>query len=113
VADTEAICKMVGDGIYIGRIWYTYPVNGLRAGDFTSTVVADSYVIKNGKLAEPIKANTLRINENVMNVLNNVFAVTKEGKPVIVWAADEMVYAPEIAVKNVHIDAIAEYMEDV
>jgi len=113
VEDTDAICKMVGNGIYIGRIWYTYPVNGLRAGDFTSTIVADSYVIKNGALAEPIKANTLRINENILNVLNNVTAVTKEGKPVIVWAADEIVYAPEIAVEKVHIDAIAEYMEDV
>jgi PmbA protein len=113
VPDTETICKHVGNGIYIGRIWYTYPVNGLRAGDFTSTIVADSYVIKDGKLAQPIKANTLRINENILNVLNNVTAVTKTGQPVIVWAADEIVYAPEIAVEKVHIDAIAEYMEDV
>ena len=22
---------MVGDGLYIGRIWYTYPVNGIGA----------------------------------------------------------------------------------
>jgi PmbA protein len=111
ISDTEAICKMVGDGVYIGRLWYTYPVNGLRAGDFTGTAVADSYVIKNGKLAEPLRPNTLRINENLLNVLNNVIGVTKEGKPVLVWAADEIVYAPEIAVKNVHLDAIAEYME--
>jgi predicted Zn-dependent protease len=111
VGDTEALCRMVGDGVYIGRLWYTYPVNGLRAGDFTGTAVADSYVIKNGKLAEPLRPNTLRINENLLNVLNNVIGVTKEGKPVLVWAADEIVYAPEIAVENVHLDAIAEYME--
>jgi predicted Zn-dependent protease len=111
VPDTEAMCHLVGDGIYIGRIWYTYPVNGLRAGDFTGTVVADSYVIRDGKLAEPVKPNTLRINENVMNVLANVTGVSREGKPVLVWAADEIVYAPEVAVENVHIDAIAEYME--
>ena len=65
IESTEAMCRLVGNGIYIGRIWYTYPVNGLRAGDFTGTVVADSYVIKDGKLAEPVKPNTLRINENV------------------------------------------------
>lgn len=110
---TEAICKLVGNGVYIGRLWYTYPVNGTRAADFTGTVVADSYVIKNGKLAEPIRPNTLRINENLLNVMNNVIGVTKEGKPVLVWAADEIVYAPEIAVQNVHLDAIAEYMETV
>jgi predicted Zn-dependent protease len=112
VKDTEAICKLVGNGVYIGRLWYTYPVNGLRAADFTGTIVADSFVIKDGKLDKPLRPNTMRINENVMNVLGNVIGVTKEGKPVLVWAADEIVYAPEIAVKNVHLDAIAEYMED-
>ena len=54
IESTEAICQLVGNGIYIGRLWYTYPVNGMRAGDFTGTVVADSYVIKDGKLAEPV-----------------------------------------------------------
>jgi PmbA protein len=111
VESTEQMCRFVKDGLYIGRIWYTYPVNGLRAGDFTGTVVADSYVIKDGKLAEPIKPNTLRINDNILNVLMNVTAVSKEGKPTLVWAADEIVYAPEIAVSKVHVDAIAEYME--
>jgi PmbA protein len=111
VESTEQMCQFVRDGLYIGRIWYTYPVNGLRAGDFTGTVVADSYVIKDGKLAQPIKPNTLRINDNILNVLMNVTAVSKEGKPTLVWAADEIVYAPEIAVSKVHVDAIAEYMD--
>ncbi len=111
VESTEAMCRLVGEGIYIGRIWYTYPVNGLRAGDFTGTVVADSYVIRDGKLAEPIKPNTLRINENIHRALNGVIGVSKEGKPTLVWAADEIVYAPEIAVEKVRLDAIAEYME--
>jgi hypothetical protein len=113
IESTEKICRLVGDGLYIGRIWYTYPVNGLRAGDFTGTVVADSYLIKDGKLAEPIKANTLRINENIHRFLNGVIGVTKEGKPTLVWAADEIVYAPEIAVENVRIDAIGEYMDTI
>ncbi len=111
VESTEAMCRLVGDGVYIGRIWYTYPVNGLRAGDFTGTVVADSYVIRDGKLAEPVKPNTLRINENIRDVLNGVIGVSREGKPTLVWAADEIVYAPEVAVEKVRLDAIGEYME--
>jgi predicted Zn-dependent protease len=111
VESTESMCRLVGDGIYIGRIWYTYPVNGLRAGDFTGTVVGDSYVIRDGKLAEPIKPNTLRMNENIRNVLNGVIGVSKAGKPTLVWAADEIVYAPEMAVEKVRLDAIGEYME--
>ncbi len=113
VSSTEAMARLVGDGLYIGRIWYTYPVNGLRAGDFTGTVVGDSYVIRDGKLAEPIKPNTLRINENVRNWLNGVIGVSKEGKPTLVWAADEIVYAPEVAVEKVRVEAIAEYMETI
>jgi len=113
ISSTEDICRLVGDGLYIGRIWYTYPVNGLRAGDFTGTVVADSYMIRDGKLAEPIRANSIRINENIHNVLNGVIGVSKEGKPVLVWAADEIVYAPEIAVEKVHVDAIGVYMETI
>src|SRR2546425_1901959 len=31
----EELLRRVGTGLYIGRIWYTYPINGLRAGDFT------------------------------------------------------------------------------
>jgi len=49
----------------------------------------------------------------VHNFLNGVIGVAKEGKPTLVWAADEIVYAPEIAVEKVHIDAIAEYMETI
>ena len=113
VESTEKLARLVGDGLYIGRIWYTYPVNGLRAGDFTGTVVADSYVIRDGRIAEPVKPNTLRINDNIRNVLGGVLGVSKEGKPTLVWAADEVVYAPEIAVEKVHVDAIAEYMETV
>ncbi len=112
VDTTDEMCRLVKDGLYIGRIWYTYPVNGLRAGDFTGTIVADSYVIKDGRLAEPIKPNTLRLNDNILNVLNSVIGVSKTGKPTLVWAADEIVYAPEIAVEKLHIDAIADYMDN-
>jgi len=108
----EALLQQVGDGLYIGRIWYTYPINGLRAGDFTCTVVADSYVIRDGRIAAPLKPNTIRINDNVATFLNNVVGVTKDAKGTIVWAADEVVYAPEIAVWGVRVDAIAESQEE-
>jgi PmbA protein len=102
------LLRQVGEGLYIGRIWYTYPINGLRAGDFTCTVVADSYVIRDGRLVAPLKPNTVRINDNIATVLTNVVGVTKDAKGTIVWAADEVVYAPEIAVSGIRIDAIAE-----
>ena len=108
----DELLRRVGDGLYIGRIWYTYPINGLRAGDFTCTVVADSYRIRDGRLAEPLRPNTLRIDENLTRVLNDVVAVTKDVKGTIVWAADEVAYVPEIAVRGVHVREIASFMED-
>jgi PmbA protein len=108
----DELVRRVGDGLYIGRIWYTYPINGLRAGDFTCTVTADSYIIRDGRIAEPIKPNTIRINDNIATFLNNVVGITKDAKGTIVWATDQATYAPEIAIADVRIDAIAGFMED-
>jgi PmbA protein len=108
----DELLRRVGDGLYVGRIWYTYPINGLAAGDFTCTVVADSYIIRDGRLAAPLRPNTLRINDNIATFLNNVVGMTRTVKGTIVWAADEVVYAPEIAVTDVRVDEIAGFMED-
>ena len=101
----------VRDGLYIGRIWYTYPINGLRAGDFTCTVVGDSYVIRDGRLAEPLRPNTVRINDNIGRILNSVVGVTRDLKGTSVWAADEVAYVPEVAVGGVRVQEIAGFME--
>jgi hypothetical protein len=107
----EDLIRTVRDGLYVGRIWYTYPINGLRAGDFTCTVVGDSFIIRDGRLAAPLKANTVRINDNITRLLASVTGVTEDAKGTVVWAADEVVYTPEIAVTGVHIDAIATFMD--
>jgi PmbA protein len=107
----EDLLRDVGDGLYLGRIWYTYPVNGLRAGDFTCTVVGDSYIIRDGRLAEPIKANSIRLNDSIHNVLRGVIGVGREKRPTLVWAADEIVYAPDVAVAKVRVEEIAGYTE--
>ena len=107
----EELIREVKDGLYIGRIWYTYPINGLRAGDFTCTVVGDSFVIRDGRIAAPIRANAIRINDNITRLLQSVVGITKDVKGTKVWAADEVVYAPELAVSGVHVDEIAGFME--
>jgi hypothetical protein len=106
------LIRGVEHGLYVGRIWYTYPINGLRAGDFTCTVIGDSYVIRGGRLAVPVKANTLRINDNIARVLGSIVGIAKDAKGTIVWAADEVTYTPEIACDGVHVEAIAGYMEE-
>jgi PmbA protein len=107
----DELIRRVKNGLYVGRIWYTYPINGLRAGDFTCTVVGDSYRIRDGRIAAPLRANTIRINDNITTVLQNVTGVSPDVRGTIVWAADEVVYAPEIAVSGVRIDAIAGFVD--
>ena len=109
----DDLLRLVGDGIYIGRIWYTYPVNGIAAGDFSGTVVGDSYLIKDGRLASPIKPNTLRLNDNIKSVLNNILGISTQRSGMVRWSSDQVTWAPEIAVDNLHVGEIAGYMEGV
>jgi PmbA protein len=110
--DLETLIRKVKRGIMVGRLWYTYPINGLRAGDFTSTLTADSYFIEGGEVKAPIKVNTLRINDNIANILMGIRGMTGDTKPTVLWAADEIVYAPiGLMVDHVHFDEIAEFME--
>jgi predicted Zn-dependent protease len=109
----DALVARVRDGLYVGRIWYTYPINGLRAGDFTCTVVGDSFIIRDGRIAEPLLANAIRINDNVTRLLGAIVGTTKDARGTVVWGADEVVYAPSLAVTGVHADAIAGFAEGV
>ncbi len=105
------LAARIGNGLYVGRIWYTYPINGLRAGDFTCTVVGDSFIIRDGRIAAPLRANTIRINDSVTRLLSAIVGTTKDARGTPLWAADEVVYAPAIAVSGAHVDAIAGFME--
>lgn len=112
-ADLDTLMKGIEKGILVGRLWYTYPVNGLRAGDFTGTLVADSYFIEDGQIKAPIKVNTLRINDNICNILMGVRGITKDTRPTVLWAADEIVYAPTgLMIDSVHFEEIAEFMDE-
>jgi PmbA protein len=95
--DDDAVIRKVRDGLYIGRVWYTYPINGQRAGDFTCTVSGDSYVIRNGKLAEPIAPNALRINSNIEKVFRGIIAAGKRSHAAVVWGSSESFHVPALA----------------
>jgi predicted Zn-dependent protease len=75
-------------------------------------VVADSAIIRDGRIAAPLRPNAVRIDDNIERILNNIIGITKDVKGTIVWAADEVAYAPEIAVRDVHVTEIAGFMEE-
>jgi PmbA protein len=100
IPDREMI-RAVGNGVYIGRVWYTYPINGQRAGDFTCTVSGDSYLIRNGELAEPLAPNALRVNANIAQVFDAVIAAGARPFPAVIWGAPEAYYVPAIAADGI------------
>ncbi|HYA34344.1 MAG TPA: metallopeptidase TldD-related protein [Candidatus Binataceae bacterium] len=104
VSEAELI-RRVRDGLYIGRVWYTYPINGQRAGDFTCTVSGDSYVIRNGRLAEPIAANALRINSNV-NSLREILVAENRARHATVWGSAEAYRVPAIAIEALQFSSV-------
>ena len=100
------LIRAVGDGLYVGRVWYTYPINGQRAGDFTCTVSGDSYLIRNGVLAAPLAPNALRINANIEQVFAHPIGVGKRAEPALVWGAPEAYYTSAIAADQIPFAAI-------
>ncbi|HZX12979.1 MAG TPA: metallopeptidase TldD-related protein, partial [Thermodesulfobacteriota bacterium] len=109
---SEKLISRIKNGIYIGRLWYLYPVHGLARADFTGTVIGDSYIIRNGKLGEPLKPNTVRISDNFVKLLQNITGISKEKKSTITWGSEEVVIAPEIAVKGINLENVAEFVEE-
>ena len=107
------LLRLVGDGLYIGRIWYTYPVNGITAGDFSGTIVGDSYLIEGGRLTTPLKPNTLRMNDNIRRVINSILGIGSERRGTVRWSSDQVTWAPEVAIADFNLEEISESMEDV
>ena len=99
--ESSNLLKKVKDGIFIGRLWYTYPVGGYSSGIITGTAVADSYLVKNGKLTKPIEPNSLRLEDNLGEMIKNIIGIGSNPKPTILWASDEITHAPWVAIKNV------------
>jgi PmbA protein len=104
--DQADLLAAVGNGIYIGRVWYTYPINGQRAGDVTCTISGDSYVIRDGKLAAPLAPNCLRINANIEQIFAHPLAVGNKSEAAIVWGAPELYFVPALAVKDLNLAAV-------
>ncbi len=61
-------------------------------------------------MGQPLKPNTIRINDNFIQLFQNIIGITRDKKPTLVWSAEETVVAPELAVRQLHVENIAEYM---
>ena len=96
-AGRDELLRSVGHGLYIGRIWYTYPVNGLRAGDFTCTVVGDSFLIRDGRRwhrSGPTRSASTTTSAGCSGASSPSARIGRRPR---CGGLHEIVYAPEIA----------------
>ncbi|HUN59077.1 MAG TPA: metallopeptidase TldD-related protein [Candidatus Binataceae bacterium] len=105
ISDEELI-EQAGEGIYVGRVWYTYPINGQRNGDFTCTISGDSYVIRGGKLVKPLAPNCLRINANIEDVFTHPVAVGRRAQAASVWGSPEAYFMPALLADGITLAAV-------
>lgn len=106
LASPKRLIKDVKDGIFIGRLWYTYPIGGYSSGIISGTAVADCFIIKNGKLTTPILPNTLRLQDNIAKMAKNITGIANNQTPTILWASDEITQAPWVAIDDVQFYSI-------
>jgi PmbA protein len=97
----DEIIKNTKNGILVGRLWYTYPVNPIK-GDFSCTARSGIFLIKNGKL-EPIKP--IRIIHNLPVLFQNISAIGNNSKTILPWAGMP-VTCPTIKCDSISISSI-------
>src|SRR5262249_51630478 len=107
----DELCRRVGGGLYVGRIWYTYPINGLQAGGFPLPGGGGSDPLCGGPPPGPPPAHPGRVSANIPSPLGRGVGVRGELKGTTVWGGDEVVYAPSIAVTGLQVDEIAGFVE--
>jgi hypothetical protein len=59
-----------------------------------------------GKLAQPLKPNTVRISDNYISLFRQIFAVARDRKPTFAWSAEGTVASLELAVRYVHVGSV-------
>ncbi len=96
----DELFEDVKKGLYLTNTWYTRFQNSAK-GDF-STIPRDGiFMINKGEIGQSLK--DLRLSDNVLTMLGNISAVSKERQHVHWWGeADPPSLAPYILIKNVH-----------
>jgi PmbA protein len=99
-ASKDELFANVKRGLYLTNTWYTRFQNSAK-GDF-STIPRDGiFMIEKGEVGQSLK--DLRLSDNVLTMLGNISAVSKERQHVHWWGeADPPSLAPYILIKNVH-----------
>jgi PmbA protein len=95
----EDLIGSVDKGVYVTNDWYLRYQN-YATGDF-SVIPRDAlFFIKNGQVEKSIRE--LRISDNMLRILSNVSALTRERKWVKWWEVEVPTLSPSVLVDNIN-----------
>lgn len=83
-------------GIYIGDLWLTTPQGSLLTGAFTSIVAGPSFHIQQGKLSRPLKAESLRLEADYVQLLQQITGISSAQQAVPFASQQSVMFAPEV-----------------
>ena len=89
-------------GIFIGRIWYCYPINP-TIGEFSTTNRGDTFYIENGEVKNPILPNSFRIDDRLPRLLKEIQDISREQIQSVVWGGVSSCLSPYIKLGDVNI----------
>ena len=95
----DEMIKETKNGLLVGRLWYTYPVNPEK-GDFSCTARSGIFVIKDGEIVGPSKM--VRIIDNLQRILMNISAIGKDSKHIMQWHSSPSV-TPSVRVDGIKV----------
>lgn len=78
----DEIIKETKNGLLVGRLWYTYPVNPEK-GDFSCTARSGIFKIENGEIKRPCRM--IRIIDNLQRFIMNISAIGNDSKHILQW----------------------------
>jgi predicted Zn-dependent protease len=90
-------------GLYLGDLWHLTTPEGLQTGQCTGLILGPSFVIRHGKLAEPLRPGTLRLQDNGLDLLQRLTGVSTTSQPVALATRRSLVLAPEWRCSQVHV----------
>ena len=98
----DALLEPIDQGVYVGGLWHTMAPEGLHTGACTSTVIGPSFAIRQGKLAEPVQAGQLRLQDNFLDLLQRLTGLSITRQPVVLATRQSLVLAPEWQCSQAH-----------
>ena len=99
-SNLDEMIKETTNGIFVTNNWYTRFQNP-RDGTFSTVPRDAAFIVKNGKLDQPIK--DIRISDSITRIINNIELISDNRSWIKWWEVETPVYSPILKIKNVPI----------